>query len=406
MRIRESSLDRVRLSIRRSPREGLALLLGLCLLIQGANVAAGYHALRRLGPAPEATAEPQPLNCTDPLEGPACTGGEPPEQPPRCAEPAEHEACLALDPFFTEAPSLAEVYLARRHHHLSRMLPAAFPPTREPVPRLPGWLVYSADLERFLAEILRDATTEDHDWVARDPVVGSWWHDGDPLPSDAEVYAAAKTRRFVPAPTPPLQRRDLEALVAQGIVQERDGRYAVLGSPEAEHAARQAASDVIRYRLLLSGALQHFAEQHHQGARARWQREEEARRRHLWTINATAQRWATWNGLVFIGLAALSFFGWSWLSRRSLEVVLDPHALWLGSERLLWEQITDLIWREASVSWRVRGEAPATIGALRLTTSEARSLQQTCWALCERDRGERDHDAEAALAALVAQGAS
>ncbi|MEZ4240229.1 MAG: hypothetical protein R3F59_29560 [Myxococcota bacterium] len=389
MQLVQAQMDRVRFSVsRRSPR----LMALVTLAAAGTALASGALCAAWLwtawpGAAPTLLPLPPPV---------ACPSADPPTQ----------QACAALAPQLATAPSLYEAYLARRHEHLTRRLPVAFPPTAEAPPPLgSAWSALRTDDDRRLvADIVRDATDRDTEWVMRDPIVGTGRVRLENKSLDDEAVRAgmdgwAPTLRALPDRT----EATLEDLVAQQVVRVEGERHALFDAPEADHVVDEAVRDVRRYDQLRAGA--------YRAALERARAEVVSRDLALATAQAEASgmRWRlagiaglVW-GLVLADLAASVAVTVRGLRRRAVAVTFDGHGLRIGGAHLAWDDLVDLTWYEDRVRWTTQA-GDGEIDGLVLTPSEAKALHRACWTLRKRRGGPASgEEAFAALQQLVGQ---
>jgi hypothetical protein len=344
VKVVESGMDRVRFAVPRRARGWVAGVLSAGVLAMGAAVALAALDLYRV-PAPVVVAVPTP----------------------------EH----------AEPPGLAEAYLARRAHHLSRLLPVAFPPASAPPdPLPPAWAALAEGPDATLvAEILGDATRDDAGWGPRDPIVGAGLRRlTHTVPDDDEVRAAMGgwTPRLLPLPDRTGQT--LEALIEARVVSTDGDVRALLDAPEADHVVAAAVADVRRYDILRAAAVQAAAEREEAATAEAWARVDAGRAARV----AVLVRWTA----VELGLALLAVCaagaGAAWLRARPVAVTLDAHGLTVGAHRLAWDELDDVTWREDRVVWttarregRVRGLSlgPGEVAALQRGTTTLRTAR-------------------------------
>ncbi len=365
MKILESDLGRVQLRIRRTwGRQALSLLAAACLIV-GAGLFGVDAMISRTPPVPDALPEPTRLSCQRGFD---------------------LDACFALDPSLGGPVPLFEVYLGLRDHYRHKLLPVAFP------------------TEAYLSDALfprahRDATETSVGWNAPDPIVGQRLGEG-PAPSDAAIRAQLHAYK------PPLSYTSadpsLEGLLDRGVVREVDGGYTLQPSPEAGEIARRAALDLQRYERELSSDLQRLANKDFEAKVQQREQHERKRQRRIALRAHVAEVWRGRLSGLMIALAAALGAAVVWLTGRRLPVTIDAHAVRFPRTRLLWEELADLTWREDRVEWRTTDGRTGQLRGLQLSLPDTQTLERTCWTLCALEHGDRDAEAEEALAALVA----
>lgn len=364
MKILESDLGRVQLQIRRTWGEQMLFLLVAAFLITGAGYSWVDRAISQTPPIPDALPEPERLSCRLGFD---------------------LDACFALDPSLDGPVPLFEVYLGLRDHYRRKLLPVAFPS--------------EAYLSVLFPKAHRDATETSVGWNAPDPIVGQRLGE-DPAPSNEAI------RRALHAYKPPWIHdpvdASLEGLLARGVVSGEPGSYTLQPSPEAEEIVRRSAFALQRYERELSSHLQRFADKDF-GAKAHlWEQRERKRQQRSALETHVAQVWRGRLSGLMVALAATLSTAFVWLSGRRLPVTIDPHAIRFGRTRLLWEELADLTWQANRVQWRTADGRTGQIDGLRLHAIDTSMLERTCWTLCALEHGDRDAEAEEALAALVA----
>lgn len=304
------------------------------------------------------------------------------------------------DPQVTEpGPGLHGAYVARRAHHLSQLLPQAFPPA--PVLGHPPPGIWRSVLQQpadraLVVQITRNATVHDPVWVLRDPVIGQ--PRGRRIEDDEMLRAL---RGWAPTSLPELPDRGeatLASLVEESAVQLRGtGRPALFAAPEGAHVVDRAVRDVLRYAELRRDASEALVAAQRARARAAWAEARPA------LLQAQAERAAGLRGALGIwaacGVAGL--LAWWALGRRRLAVVIGPHHLMLGQRQLLWEEVADLWWYPDEVGVRRTDGSTVVVGGLALRPAEVRALERECWPLWARDRAGRDEASEQALRELM-----
>jgi hypothetical protein len=388
MQLIEAHMDRVRFSVRRrSPRLVAALLVVGAALVGSGVLAVLGTAWTMSGAAPATVAPtiPPPLDCPAPTD-----------------DPVLREACGALAPGIAAAPGLFEAYLARRHYHLTQLLPAAFPPSEEPLPRVVRQWHQAGDEadRRLVAQIHRDATREDTEWVVRDPVVGSGrLRFSGKILDDEAVRASMDLWRPTLQQLPDRSEATLESLAEERVVRIEGARRSLFAAPEGDHVVDRAVADVRRYDALRRAAYHVTSER----------RRIDAAVASASLAAARAEAWRSRRQLLLVGLAAesalalwvgasVAFALWV-LRRQSVVVGFDGHGLRVGSRHLPWDDVVDLNWYEGRIHWTTqRGEGGVT--GLALTEAEARAFHRVAWALRNRRASRQADDAVEALASL------